>query len=183
MKGKQTIVYRFVAIVLLILSIALLGNHVSEAHFFGVTKNVGNYQAVLQTFPVIPSPGQNTTLGFSLLDTNGNNVFNVAVSTEIKEGENTIKTFPEKRYEFSDISQTYTFPREGTYKIIYHANIASDNNPVTMDFDIIVSKSVPTDWQTVVITVGIAGVVAAGIVWFRVRKSRNKPGVSMPIDQ
>ncbi len=183
MKGKQAIVYRFATIVLLILSISLIDNNVANAHFFGATKNAGNYQAVFQTFPVIPFPGQNTTLGFSLLDTNGNNVFNVAVSTEIKEGDNIIKTFPEKRYEFSDISQTYTFPREGTYKIIYHANVAGDNNPVTVDFDIIVSKSVPTDWQTVIIAVGIAGVVAAGIVWFRVRKSRNKPGVSMSVDQ
>ncbi len=168
--------YRFAtfALVLLIFSITLIGSHDSEAHFFGLTKNVGNYQAVLQTFPIIPSPRQNTTLGFSLLDTNGNNVFNIAISAEIKEGENAIKTFPEKRYEFSDISHTYTFPREGTYKISYHANVAGDNNPVTVDFDIIVSKGIPTDWQSVAITVGIAGVVAAGIVWFRFKGKSKK---------
>ena len=163
--------YRFVTIVLLIFTISLINNHISEAHFFGITKSVGNYQAIFQSFPSIPSPRESTVLGFSLLDTSGNNVFNVAVSTEIKESENTIHTFPEKRYEFSDISQAYTFPREGIYKIIYHAKVAGDD-PIVVDFDLVVLSSTNTNWQTIGITIAIAA--AAGIAWLRIRKRKTK---------
>ncbi len=117
-------------------------------------------------------PGQSTTLGFSLLGNDGNNVFNVAISGEIKEGANTIYTFPEKRYEFSDVSLDYTFPREGIYKIIYHANVAGDDTPVVADFDVFVGNS-STDANWLIISIGIASITGI-IFWLKRKKTKDQ---------
>lgn len=157
--------YRSVIAVLLISSIGLADNHASEAHFFGgATKTVGNYQALFLTYPEIPTQGDDTSLNFSLLDINGFNVVNVALSIEIRQGETTIHTFPEKWYEFSDVTQTYTFTREGNYKIIYYAKVAGDDNPVVVDFDIFVRSSTNINWQIIAIIVAVAaGAAIAGL--------------------
>jgi hypothetical protein len=150
-----------------------MNHHYSEAHFFGPTKSVGKYQTVFQTFPINPASGENTTLGFSLLGNDGNNVLNVAISAEIKEGANTIYTFSEKRYEFSDVSLDYTFPREGIYKIIYHANVAGDDTPVIVDFDIFVGNS-STDANWLIISIGIVLAITGIIFWLKRRKLKDQ---------
>src|SRR5574341_609839 len=155
--------------VILLCTMLYMNHHYSEAHFFGPTKTVGKYQAVFQTFPINPAPDESVVLGFSLLGNDGNNLFNVAVSAEIKEGANTIYTFPEKRYEFSDISLAYTFPKEGIYKIIYHANIAGDDTPVVTDFDIFVGNTnAGGDWLIIGVAITIA--IAVTIFWLKTKK-------------
>jgi hypothetical protein len=167
-------VYRFVIAVLLIFSTVLVSNQVSEAHFFGgATKQVGNYQALFLSSPEIPSPGDDTFLNFSLLDMNGFNVVNLVLSIEIRQGESTVYVFPEKWYEFSDITQTYKFPREGNYEIIYYSKVAGDDKPVIANFDLTVGSSTNTNWQMIVIMGVIAvggGVVALKLVKRKIKK-------------
>lgn len=162
--------YRFVSTILVIVILSL-ANGVSEAHFFGATKNVGNYQTIFQSVPEIPSPGENTFLNFSLLDLNANNVYNLMLSIEIKEGENTVHAFPEKWYEFSDISQEYVFPEEGIYKIIYSVKVAGDDNPIMVEYDLVVRSAGVVDWQIIGITAAVAIPVAI-IGWLRVRRRK-----------
>jgi hypothetical protein len=163
-------VYKY--IILLLLLVAMLTNQYSQGHFFGTPKQVGNYQVIFNTSPAIPLPEETTFLNFSLLDSNGNNVFNVALSIEIKEGEQTVHTFPEKRYEFSDITQQYAFPEEGSYKVVYNAKVAGDDALVTVDFDVTVAEESSQQWEGIVALIGIAAFAALGFVLLKFRKRK-----------
>lgn len=154
-----------------IIALLLFNGSFSSAHFFGIPKSVGKYQAVFQSDPQNPLPGEDTFLNFSLLDVNRDNVFNLAVTIEVREGDNTIRTFPEKRYEFSDISQLYIFPREGTYKIVYHVNVAGDNEPVMVEYDLVVGASSGSSRS---IGFVIATAVAVGVAALIITKGRAK---------
>ncbi|HKR95626.1 MAG TPA: hypothetical protein VJW55_09705, partial [Candidatus Angelobacter sp.] len=55
------------------------------AHFFGATKQVDGYQIVFQPYPSAPIIGTNSTLNFSVLDPNGNNLYNVYSSIIISD--------------------------------------------------------------------------------------------------
>jgi hypothetical protein len=61
-------------------------NHIAQAHFFGASENVNNYQIIFQPFPFVPFAGDNsTTLNFSILDNNNSNVDNVYSALVITE--------------------------------------------------------------------------------------------------
>tara|TARA_Y100000780_G_C13690675_1_gene419431 strand:+ start:2288 stop:2467 length:180 start_codon:yes stop_codon:yes gene_type:complete len=50
-----------------------------DAHLFGgVTKDAGKYTVTFQSFPVYPSPGENSTLAFSILNEEGLNLVNIS---------------------------------------------------------------------------------------------------------
>jgi len=55
------------------------------AHFFGISKNIDNYQIVFQPFPIVPEAGQNSTLNFSILGKDNANVNNVYAALTIRE--------------------------------------------------------------------------------------------------
>ena len=116
------------------------------AHFFGISKNIDNYQIVFQPFPILPEAGQNSTLNFSILDNDNANVNNVYAALTIRE-KNTSKVvgqIPYKFYEFSDITFPYLFTNNTDYTTTFEAKINGDpkyhDNPLVSNFDISVGK-------------------------------------------
>lgn len=129
-------------LVLLIFSINI-GSQSTSGHFFGTTKNVGNYQIVFAPYPPLPFAGDNSTLlNFSILDKENQNVDNIYASLIVKTKENgsTIQNIPFKFYEFSDITIPYTFKEIGDYQLSLLIRINGDptysQNPIAADFDI-----------------------------------------------
>ena len=110
-------------------------------HFFGVTKSVGDYKIVFQTFPFVPFSGENSTLNFSILDKDNSNINNVYVGFIIKEKDTgkIISQIPYKFYEFSDITIPYRFQNNTKYITTLEAKIPGDPKyeakPLVVDFD------------------------------------------------
>ena len=111
------------------------------AHFFGSTINVDNYQIVFSPYPATPKAGDNsTTLNFSVLDSNGDNVNNIYSALVItqKQSGNIVDQVPFRLFEFSDISIKYTFPKPGDYVATLQTRIQGDpkyqTNPLVATF-------------------------------------------------
>jgi hypothetical protein len=122
-------------------------SHVVYAHFFGAANSIDRYQIVFQPLPIVPAAGENSTLNFSVLDTNNSNINNIYAALTIKE-KNTgiiVKQIPYKFYEFSDISFPYKFQNNNDYKISLQTRINGDpkyqDNPLISSFDISVRAS------------------------------------------
>jgi hypothetical protein len=78
-------------------------NHIAQAHFFGASQNVNNYQIMFQPFPFVPFAGDNsTTLNFSILDNNNSNIDNVYSALVITE-KNTSKVVGQIPYSFMNL--------------------------------------------------------------------------------
>jgi hypothetical protein len=129
-------------LVLLIFSINI-GSQSTFGHFFGTTKNIGNYQVVFAPYPPLPFAGDNSTLlNFSILDKENQNVDNIFASLVLKTKDNgsIIQEIPFKFYEFSDITIPYTFKEIGDYQLTLLIKIDGDptssQNPISADFDI-----------------------------------------------
>ncbi len=113
------------------------------AHYFGATVNVDNYQIVFSPYPATPKAGDNSTkLNFSVLDSNGDNLYNVysALVVTEKQSGNITGQVPYKLYEFSDFSIPYTFPKPGDYVATLQTRI-QDNpkylaNPLVVNFPV-----------------------------------------------
>ncbi len=113
------------------------------AHYFGSTLKVDNYQIVFSPYPSTPLAGDNSTsLNFSILDGNGNNLNNIysaLVITEKQSGK-VIDQVPYQRFEFSDISIKYAFPKPGDYVATLQTRIQDDPkylaSPLIASFDI-----------------------------------------------
>jgi hypothetical protein len=99
--------------------------NIAYAHFFGISKNIDNYQIVFQPLPTIPEANENSTLNFSNLDKDNANVNNVYEALNIRE-KNTAKVveqIPYKFYEFSDITFPYKFANNTDYIATFEARI------------------------------------------------------------
>ncbi|MGC2428070.1 MAG: hypothetical protein WA421_13620 [Nitrososphaeraceae archaeon] len=121
--------------------------NVAYAHFFGISKNVDNYQIVFQPLPIVPAANENSTLNFSILDKDSANVNNVYAALAIKE-KNTgkvVEQVPYKFYEFSDITFPYKFRNNTDYIATFEARINGDSkyqdNPLVSDFDVSVGNN------------------------------------------
>jgi hypothetical protein len=143
----QKILYRkYVFLLILFLFLSLNEyNHsqFTSGHFFGTTKNIGDYQIVFAPYPALPFAGDNSTLlNFSILDKDNKNVNNISTSLIIKNRLNgsIIQNFPFKFYEFSDITFPYTFKEIGDYQVSLLVKINGDptysKTPISVDFDI-----------------------------------------------
>jgi hypothetical protein len=143
-----------IIIVVVILGLLLLtytyfsnqGN-VAYAHFFGISKNVDNYQIVFQPLPIVPAVNEDSTLNFSILDKDNANVNNVYAALTIRE-KNTDKVVgqvPYKFYEFSDITFPYKFTNNTDYIATFEVRINGDSkyqdNPLVSNFDISVGNN------------------------------------------
>ena len=129
-------------LILLFFSINIESQSVS-GHFFGTTKNVGNYQIVFSPYPALPFAGDNSTLlNFSILDKENQNVDNIFASLIVRTKENgsIIEDIPFKFYEFSDITIPYIFKEIGDYQLSLFIRINGDpiysQDPIESDFDI-----------------------------------------------
>ena len=127
--------------------INIQSNNVANAHFFGATKRVDSYQVAFQTFPFVPFAGENSTLNFSILDTDNSNINNVFATLILKEKDTggIIAQIPYKFYEFSDITFPYRFQNNARYVATLEAKIVGDpkydRKPLTADFDFAVGSS------------------------------------------
>jgi hypothetical protein len=134
---------------LLLLTYTYFSNqgNVAYAHFFGISKNVDNYQIVFQPLPIVPAVNEDSTLNFSILDKDNANVNNVYAALTIRE-KNTDKVVgqvPYKFYEFSDITFPYKFTNNTDYIATFEVRINGDSkyqdNPLVSNFDISVGNN------------------------------------------
>jgi hypothetical protein len=168
----------FVAVAsLLIASGALFSPHV-YAHFFGATKQVGSYQVVFQPYPQSPIIGTNSTLNFSILTNDGNNLYNVYASMVIADkhtGEPIFQS-PYRLYEISDVTMHYKFEKAGDYIATVQTRLPGDakytSEPLVASFDVSAfPPGIPLD-ELLIYYVTPAAVVIAGIAVYL--HSKNK---------
>jgi len=151
------------------------------AHFFGATKNIGDYQLVFAPYPALPLAGDNSTLlNFSILDKDNHNVNNIFASLIIKNKINgsIVQNFPFKFYEFSDITFPYTFKEIGDYQVSLLIKINGDptysQTPISVDFDISATNPnqiIPTDELIIYYAIPALAVIAGIVVYLR-RKNK-----------
>jgi hypothetical protein len=151
------------------------------AHYFGSIVNVDNYQIVFSPFPsLLKADDNSTTLNFSILDKDGNNInsiYSALVITEKQSGE-IIDQVPYRLFEFSDISIRYTFPKPGEYIITLQTMIQDDPkyqaSPLVASFPVSAvdpKQIIPFD-ELMLYYVTPAAVVIAGIAIYL--RSKNK---------
>jgi len=151
------------------------------AHYFGSTVNVDTYQIVFSPYPsLVKALDNSTTLNFSVLDKDGDNIDNIysaLVITEKQSGK-IIDQVPYRLFEFSDISIKYTFPTPGDYVVSLQTRIQGDpkyqTNPLIADFPISAidpKQVIPFD-ELMLFYVTPAAVVIAGIAIYL--RSKNK---------
>ena len=148
----------------------VVGSQGAEAHFLGQAKNIDGYQVIFQPNPRFPTPGQNTTLNFSILQ-NSSNLNNVYVAMVMKERESgkIVGQEPYKLYEFSDISIPYEFHDRADYVVTLLARIYDSKymaQPLTADFDISTGQTRTISSNEVSLTVAPVLMGLAGIVIF-----------------
>ncbi len=112
-----------------------------DAHLYGgVTKQVGNYDVTFQSFPTYPSPNETTTLGISILDEDGLNLFNLPTTIQIFDNDGMVVTTLENIYEFSDIYEPFVFPNTGNYRVLLEAKVPFNAPPISVDFNVVVTE-------------------------------------------
>ena len=154
-----------------------IGAQITYGHFFGTTKNIGNYQIIFAPYPALPFAGDNSTLlNFSILDKDNQNLNNISASLEIKTNENgsTIHNIPFKFYEFSDITIPYTFKEIGAYQVSLSVRISDDpefsQDPISADFDISATdpnQIIPTNELILYYLIPALAVIAIIVVYLR----------------
>ena len=152
-----------------------------SGHFFGTSKNIGDYQIVFAPYPALPFAGDNSTLlNFSILDKDNQNVNNIFASLTIKNKVNgsIVQNFPFKFYEFSDITFPYTFKEIGDYQVSLLVRINGDptysQTPISVDFDISATNPnqvIPTDELIIYYLVPGLAAIAAIVAYL---KHKNK---------
>lgn len=161
---------KFVVFLVGVLVLFHLGQ--ADAHFFGATKQVDNYQIVFAPYPFNPVAGSNSTyLNFSVLD-NGSNIFNIhsAVIIVEKSSGTPVGQIPYKLYEFSDVSIPYSFSNPGDYVVTLQTRITGDEKyqatPLEASFDLTVEspngQSIPIE-ELMLFYVTPAAIAIAGI--------------------
>ena len=177
----QKILYRrniFVLIVYLFICLNEF-NHsqLIMGHFFGTTKNFGDYQIVFAPYPALPFAGDNSTLlNFSILDKDNKNVDNISASLIVKNKLNgsIIQNFPFKFYELSDFTFQYTFKEIGDYQLSLLVKINGhptySQTPISADFDISATNSnqvIPSDELIIYYLVRGLAVITAIVLYLR----------------
>ena len=153
----------------------------TSGHFFGTTRNIGNYQIIFAPYPSLPFAGDNSTLlNFSILDKDNQNLNNISASLLIKTKENgsAIQNIPFRFYEFSDITIPYTFKEIGVYQVSLSVKIPDDPEfsqiPISADFEISATdpnQIIPTNELILYYLVPALAVIAIIVVFLR-RKNK-----------
>ena len=148
-----------------------------SGHFFGATKNIGNYQIVFAPYPALPIAGDNSTLlNFSILDKDNENLNSINASLIIKNKLNgtIIHEFPIKFYDFSDITFPYTFKEIGDYQLTLLVKINVDptysQTPLSVDFDISAANPnqiIPTNELVIYYLLPALAAVAAVVAYLK----------------
>ena len=134
-------------VVIMMAALMLVYVDQADAHYFGATKQVNNYQITFAPYPFNPVAGSNSTyLNFSVLD-NGSNIFNIHSAVVIVEKitGTPVGQIPYKLYEFSDVSIPYSFSNPGDYVVTLQTRIAGDEKyqatPLEASFDLTVESA------------------------------------------
>jgi hypothetical protein len=149
----------------------------AEAHLIGsdvITKKVENYEVRFQAFPLYPSPERPTTLGFSILDQQGNNIWNVEAGVNIQKDGSTIFTSQKIKHEISDFYIEYMFPEEGIYQVILEANIPEESKIVKADFALMIGQKTDSELTKIMLAGGSIGAVAVASFFLAMRVNRAK---------
>ncbi len=148
------------------------------AHFFGATKEVDGYKIVFQPYPSAPIIGTNSTLNFSVLDSDGSNLYNVYTSVVItdKHTGQAVYQVPYRLYEISDVTTRYRFNNPGDYTVTVQTRIPGDGKystrPLAATFDLSAfPPGIPLD-ELLLYYVTPASAVIAGIAVYL--HSKNK---------
>ena len=182
--ARLKLYYKYGAILVLSLFVFLSEyNHVqfTSGHFFGTTKNIGDYKIVFAPSPSLPFARDNSTLlNFSILDKENQNVNNIFASLIIKNviNDSIVHEVPFKFYEFSDITFPYTFNEIGDYKILLLVKINGDpsysQNPASIVFDIAATnpnQATPTNELMIYYLLPTLSVIAVIVIYLR-RKNK-----------
>ena len=152
--------------------VLLVHTGVADAHFFGATRQIDEYQVIFAPYPDVPVAGSNSTLlNFSVLE-NGSNIFNIQSAVVITQtGSDTpIEQIPYRPYEFSDITIPYVFAEPGNYVVTIQTRVIGDEKyeatPLEASFDLLVESSsgpnMPVE-ELMLFYVTPASIVIAGI--------------------
>lgn len=160
------------ALFLVLITVTSLHAGWADAHFFGATKQVDNYQVIFAPYPLNPVAGSNSTyLNFSVLH-NGSNIFSIHSALVIvdKDSGTPVVQIPYRLYEFSDISIPYTFSGAGDYTVTLQTRITGDEKyqamPLEASFDLTVmspgGQGIPVE-ELMLFYVTPAAIAIAGI--------------------
>ena len=159
-------------------SVSALSTVPAYAHYFGATKVVDGFQIVFQPYPSSPIIGTNSTLNFSVLAPDGNNLNNVYTSMVIADKQTGAPIFqqPYRLYEISDVSTLYKFDKPGDYVVTVQTRIPGDqkyaSQPLSASFDVTAfPPGIPLD-ELLLYYVTPAAAVIAGIAIYL--HSKNK---------
>ncbi|MGH9921194.1 MAG: hypothetical protein ACRD38_00420 [Nitrososphaerales archaeon] len=158
------------AVIILTIEIDLAAGHLIGGNV--LTKMVGNYEVRFQAFPLYPNTERPTSLGFSVLDQQGYNVWNMEASVKVQKDGSTIFTSPKTKHEISDIFVEYVFPEKGNYLVMLEANIPNEPDTVVADFQLIVGQDTDSfGFLFIVLTGSVVGGVTGAL--FLVRRAKG----------
>lgn len=165
--------------ILVIAAILIIDIDFATAHIVGsniITKIVGKYEVRFQAFPLYPNTERPTSLGFSVLDQQGYNVWNMEAIVKIQKDGDTVFTSPKTKYEISDMYIEYMFPEKGNYQVTLEANIPDEPEAVIADFQVTVGQDTdPFGFLIVILTGSAVGGVVGGV--FLVRRAKGRKGL------
>ncbi len=140
----------------------------ADAHFFGATQDIDDFQVIFAPYPSGPTIGQSATLNFSVLE-NGANLFNVYAAIKVQDRSTGEVIFqdPYRQYEISDITVPYVFLEQGDYLVTIETRIPDHEKyqaqPLSATFPITAfPPGIPLD-ELLIYYVAPAAVAAAGI--------------------
>lgn len=149
-------------------------------HFFGPSVKIDTFEVVFAPYPSPPIATRNSTLNFSVLDTNGSNILNIYSALVIKEKDSgdVVEQVPYRFYELSDISVQYVFQDPGDYVVRLETRITGHEKyqaqPLSAEFDIAVADpNIPQirfDIPTILFSVSAASAAAAAILFVYYRR-------------
>lgn len=99
--------------------------------------NIAGYTISFTPVPTVPVPGETSTLKFGMQDPQGLEVSFVFATVTVESLTNdkiVSYTFPERLYEFGDISLNYNFPEDGLYKVTLDARIKKGDTIITEQY-------------------------------------------------
>lgn len=133
------------------------GGYLVYGHFFGENITRDGFQIVFLPYPFVPVAGENTTLNFSILDEENQNIHNIfsALIIREKQSNKTVEQFPYKQYMYSDITFPYKFSNNSNYLITLETRVIGDqkyqSQPLTASFDLAVGDQPSEYFKTIML--------------------------------
>lgn len=170
---------RYLLAAIPVIVLCVVATNAAYAHYFGATKDIGNYQVIFQPAPSLIVAGDNSTmLNFSVLEDGANidNVYAALVVSDKSSGA-AVEQFSYRQYEFSDISIPYTFPSPGDYSVELRTRVTGDEKyqatPLVASFDLSVvdpNQLVPFDELMLLYVTPAAAAIAGIVVYLHSKK-------------